>query len=221
MNLGEIVSYTTAQLGIDDLTARDRAATIARARWSMIWNHSMWRQSRHVDTVAVAASQAEVVLPALFDLVHAVRLGADQTLEAVLDTDALWLDPGARDHPGHTAAFAVLGKSEAGAVRLHLLRPPQQATTLLVMGKRAAPALAVDTDAPVGLPGVDECLCAFVLGDLHRWIRQHGKAQGYFQEANALLAKMVEIETAQNAGARRVIPYVQQQETCADLGWLG
>jgi hypothetical protein len=215
MNLDAIVDYACTKLGFNDLTAREAAAKFADGRWAMVWNHAIWRQSRAVTSVAVEANQQEVVMPPEIDLVHAVRLGADQMLEPTLDIDALWLDAAGRDQPGATVAFMVLGKNAEGRTRLRLLRPPAQATTLLVLGKLPAPRLLVGTDAPMGVPGAAECLVAFVLGDLHQWQRQFSKAEAFFQEANALLLKSVEQETHQNAETRRIMPQAQQLED----GW--
>jgi hypothetical protein len=213
MNLDAIVDYACTKLGFADLTAREAAAKFADARWAMIWNHAIWRQSRTSATVAVTAGQQEVVMPAEIDLVHAIRIGPDRMLMPSLDIDALWLDPAGRDQPGHTAAFAVIGKNAEGRTRIRLQRPPDQATTLLVLGKLPAPRLLLGTDTPMGIPGAAECLLAFVMGDLEQWQRQFSKAERFFAEANALLLKSVEQETHQNAEIRRIIPTAQQLET--------
>jgi hypothetical protein len=210
MNLAAIVDYSTTKLGITDLAARAAAAKFADGRWAMIWNHAIWRQSRVSAVVSAPAGQQEVVMPPEIDLVHAVRIGGVQMLEPTLDIDALWLDPAGVDQPGYTAMFSVIGKNPAGLTRIRLHRPPSTTATLLVLGKLPAPRLLLDTDAPLGVPGVDECLIAYVLGDLHQWVRQFSKAQAFFTEANALLLKSVEQETHQNAETRRIIPTAQQ-----------
>ena len=220
MTLADIVTYTTTKLGFDDLTAREAAAKFAAGRWAMIWNHAIWRQSRVSATVAIEPGAQEIVLPAEIDLVHAVRIGGDRMLEPTLDLDALWLDPAGRDQPGTTATFSVLGKNAQGLTRIRLHRPPLAASTLLVLGKTAPTPLVADTDQPMGIPGADECLIAFVLGDLHQWQRQSSKAPAFFEEANALLLKSVEQETHQNAETRRLIPPVQMLEGDGDYGWL-
>jgi hypothetical protein len=213
MTLADIISFVVATIGVDDNTARDRARAFAAARWKMVWNHAIWRQSRYHAHVAIPAGAELVELPSEFDLVHAVRLGADQMLAPALDIDALFLDPAGRDQPGQPVSFAVMGKTPAGRVQLRLHRPPNQTTTLLVLGKLAPSRLTEDADTPMGIPGVEECLCAFVLGDLQRWMRQYGKADLHYREANALLLKCTEIETHQNAETRRLLPgNVQQLE---------
>jgi hypothetical protein len=221
MNLDALVDYATTKLGITDLDARTAAAKFADGRWAMIWNHAIWRQTRVSTEIAVPAGTQEVVLPATIDLVHAVRIAGNAMLMPTIDIDALWLDPAGRDQPGATAAFSVLGKNDAGLTRILLHRPPQADTTLLVLGKLPPTRLLLGTDTPMGIPGATECLVAFVLGDLHQWIRQFSKAQAFFTEANALLAKSVEQETHQNAETRRIIPIPQQLEDEAPFGSLG
>lgn len=221
MTLDGIVDYATTKLGIADLSAREAAAKFADGRWAMIWNHAMWRQTRTSATIAVEAGTQEVIMPTEIDLVHAVRMGGVQMLEPTLDIDALWLDPSGRDQPGATASFAVLGKNAAGQTRIRLQRPPHTATTLLVLGKLPPPRLLLGSDTPMGIPGGEECLIAFVLGDLHQWVRQFSKAQAFFEEANALLLKSVEQETHQNAETRRLIPMGQMLEDELPGGGFG
>lgn len=57
------------------------------------------------------------------------------------------------------------------------------------------------------------------MGDLYQWIRQMSRAQVFFQEANALQARMIEIETAQTAEIRRVIPMEQVLEDESPRLW--
>lgn len=220
MTLQQIVDFTTRKTGVTELEAREEAADYAAARWAMIWNHAIWRQSRHHDTVTVPAGEAVVELPPEFDLVHAIRIGGVQMLQPSLDIDALFMDPAGRDQPGTPSSFAVMGKSSAGRVRIRLHRPPSEPATLLVIGKLPFPPLVNPTDTPMGIPGVVECLIAYVLGDLQQGLRQYAKANEHFTEAAALLAKAVEIETHQNADVRRLIPTPQMLECDVDNSWM-
>jgi len=217
MTLGEIKDYCAAKLGIDDNVTKDQAALFARKRWAMIWNNQLWRQTRHVDTVSVAEGVQEVTLPAEFEFVLAARWGADRLLFASLDLAALSRDPGGWSLPGDVMGFSPMPRTTDGRARIRLHRAPNKAGTLLVIGKRTCIDLLNDTDRPL-LTGVDECLCAFVMGDLYQWLRQFTKANAFFQEANALLAKMVDIETAQTTESRQIVPEVQQLE-CGDYPW--
>ena len=64
------------------------------------------------------AGTQEIELPAEFDLVHAIREGADRMLMPTIDLDALWSDPAGRDQPGTTLAFAVMGAMLMGTLGL-------------------------------------------------------------------------------------------------------
>lgn len=209
MTRGEIKSYCAAKLGINDVTTLAQAETFTIHRWRMLWNNQDWRQARHADSVEVAAGTQEVTLPDEFEFVKACRWAGQNELLPLNDISAFMRDPAGYDQLGLPMAFSQIGKDSTGAARIRLQRAPQQAGTLLVIGKRKCVNLATDDDSPL-LPGVDECLCAFVMGDLEQWQRQFTKAREFFTEANALLAKMVEIETAQTSEIRQIIPIEQQ-----------
>jgi hypothetical protein len=211
MTLADIKDYCAGKLGLDDTLTKDKAGEFARARWRMLWNNQLWRQTRHVDTISVAAGLQEVTLPAEFGFALAIRWGDSRLLTATLDLSALAKDPGGWALPGDVLGFSLMPRSADGRARIRLHRVPSTAGTLLVIGKRTCIELLADTDTPL-LTGSDECLCAFVMGDLYQWMRQLGKAQAFFQEANAHLAKMVEIETAQTTESRQLTPEVQQLE---------
>lgn len=211
MTLADIKEYCAGKLGLDDVHTKDQAGVYARNRWRMLWNNQLWRQTRHVDTISVPAGTQEITLPVEFEFALAVRWGDSRLLTATLDISALAMDPAGWSLPGAVMGFSLMPRTSEGRARIRLHRVPDQAGTLLVIGKRTCIELVADTDTPL-LTGADECLCAFVMGDLYQWMRQLGKAQVFFQEANALLAKMVEIETAQPTESRQLTPEVQQLE---------
>jgi len=73
--------------------------------------------------------------------------------------------------------------------------------------KRLAP---FDNDSAVPeLGGVDNCLIAFAQADMLERARQYGKAQLKAQEAGALLAQLIRMETLQQAHRQRVTPDVE------------
>lgn len=211
MNLGDIKTFTAAKLGLTDSITQTQAGEFAKARWRMIWNHHLWRQSRTLAEVAVPAGQQEVTLPAEFELMLAARWNTTVGLSAQLDLSVFSANPASWNAPGPVLGYSPMPRTDTGLVRIRLHQVPQSAGVLLAMGKRTCIALEADTDTPL-ISGTDECLVAFTMGDLYQWMRQFGKAQQFFQEANALLAKMVEIETAQTTELRQIIPYVQQLE---------
>lgn len=211
MNLGDLKTFTAAKLGLSDSITQAQAGEFAKARWRMLWNHHLWRQSRILAEVAVSAAQQEVTLPADFELVLAARWNTNTGLAAQLDLSVFSANPASWSAPGPVMGYSPMPRSSAGLVRIRLHQVPEAAGVLLAMGKSVCPELATDLDSP-SISGTDECLVAFTMGDLYQWMRQFTKAAAFYQEAQALLAKMVEIETAQTTELRQLIPHVQSLE---------
>lgn len=218
MTKAEIKTYTTTKLGITDATALATADTFAMARWRMIWNAADWRQTRYQQALTVNAGTQDVTLESAFEFAKAYRWGGQFELLPINDTNALALNPAGYDTAGEVSAVIPLGKNSSGDVVLRLVPKPAVTRELLVIGKRKCVELTQDTDSPL-IPGVDECLCAFVMGDLYQWIRQMGRAREFFAEGQALLAKMVEIEMQQTPEIRRIIPLEQQLEDDSPRLW--
>ncbi len=210
MTVSDIQNYTSSKLGMTDSVTKAQALTFITARHKMIWNAALWKQARWQATVSVNASQQDVTLPSEFEFATAVRW-ADGKSELFPTTDlaAFSQNPQGYDAAGTVGAFARLARDGSGNEVLRLFQVPQTAQSMLVLGKRKCVDMVNPTD-PTLIPGEDECLCAFVMGDLYQWLRQFGKAQQFFQEATTLLQKMVEIEIGQTAGIIQLVPMEQQ-----------
>jgi hypothetical protein len=205
MTLGELKTFCTTKLGITDTAAKSVAGTFANARWKMIWDAQPWRQTRWQATISVPAGTQDVTLGTEFEFVTACRWKGQNELLPISDQAAFSINPAGYDQSGTPLGFAQIGKTTGGLVQIRLFQIPTETQNLLVLGKRKCIELTADSDTPL-IPGIDPCLQAFVMGDLYQWIRQFSKAQVHYEEANALLAKMVEIETAQTSEIRRIIP---------------
>lgn len=218
MTLAEIKTYTTSKLGLTDATALAQAELFAKARWRTIWHEADWKQARYQESVSVGAGTQDITLNAKFDTVKACRWAGQNELGSVNDVAAMQLDPIGYDASGTPVAWIPLGKTAPGGVlQIRLVRKPDVAGTLLVIGKRKPIELTTGTaDADnvqeVPIPGGSECLCEFVMGDLYEWLRQFSKAEWYFKKAAICLEKMKEIETAQASELRRIIPYSEDRE---------
>ena len=208
MTLAQYKAYCAAKLGLSDSVTLAQAGEFVKARWRMIWNSQLWRQTRYYDTVAVPAGTQEITLTSPIDFILAARWNGITNLAAVLDLSVLATNPAAWDGTGTPIAFVPLAQDATGQTRLRLLQRPQQDGTLLLAGKRKCIELVLETDSPI-LPGVDETLVAFVMADLYQYLRQFAKAQACQQEGTALLQKMVEIETSQASEVRQIIPEEQ------------
>lgn len=208
MTRAEIISYCTAKLGVTDSTATTQAGTFLDARHAMIWNEELWRQTRYQESVSVSAGTQDVTLGANCEFVTACRWAGTHELMPLSDVSALSLDPAGYDASGTVLGFVPLGKTSGGLAQIRLMRTPTEAKTLLVLGKRKLLALGTNDTPPI--PGEDMALIEFVMGDLYEWLRQLSKAQYFFAKGGAMLGKMKEIETAQTAEIRRIIPMEQQ-----------
>lgn len=207
MTRTETIAYCTAKLGITDLAAQTIAAQFYDARWSMLWNEEDWRQTRYQETIAVGVGTQDVTLGANCEFVKACRWAGSQELLPISDVAALAMNPIGYDTAGPVLGFVPIGKTSAGLAQIRLMQVPSEAKNLLVIGKRKVLALAGSDTPPI--PGADQVLNEFVMGDLYEWLRQLTKAAQFFQKGGILLQKMKEIETQQSAEIRRIIPIEQ------------
>jgi hypothetical protein len=106
------------------------------------------------------------------------------------------------------AALLTLRSDESARqhCRLRLLETPQQAITLMVLGKRKPPRLLRASDQPA-LRGIDGCLEAFVLADAYEWQRQTEDASDKRGEAMALLEQLKKTEIYHAANTQQLVPY--------------
>lgn len=219
MTLLDIKNYTTGKLGITDAAALAQADLFTKARWRMIWNDVNWRQARYQQTLSIAAGTQDVTLDPLFEFVTAARWADTYELMATDDISALASNPGGYDTAGPVLAFVPLGKDSNGNAQIRLLHKADQTKNLFVIGKRKCVELVNPTDTPL-IPGADQVLCELVMGDLYEWLRQLTKAAQFFQKGAILLEKMKEIEMAQTAEVRRIIPTEQILDDEPNNNWL-
>lgn len=205
MTLQEIADYAASSVGFADATTVAQAKSFARLRWKMIWDAANWRQGRYEVQGTVAANTEEVVMPTEVETVLAVRL-ADRELLPSDDLVEIQSDPAGLGTPGDTLAFSPTSRDEDGNARIRLHRPLKTTQTLTIICKRKCPELVNDTDRPL-IPGVDQCLVAFTLGDLYRWSRQLTRAQACYQEATTHLEMMKKLEVEQAASVIRIVPW--------------
>jgi hypothetical protein len=219
MTLAEIANFCAETLGMPETQTIAQAKKFAQARWKMIWDFADWKQAHHEVIAPVPAATEEVELPVEVELVKAVRIGGNRELLPSSQITQIGIDPAGFGNSGPTYAFSPVARSDAGAVRIRLHRPLSEEQELLFLCKRKCAELAADTDKPL-IPGVDQCLIAFTLGDLYRWQRQHTKAAELYQEAQAHLQQMVRLETIQTAQTVRFVPFTEPGGYSSDVDWL-
>lgn len=219
MTLLEIATFCAETLGMTDNLTIEQAKKFARARWKMVWDAANWKQA-HLEVLdTVPAGVEEVELPAEAAFVTGVRIAGNRELLPSDATTQLAVDPMGFGNGGPTYAFSPMPKSDTGAARIRLHRKLDQAQELLVICKRKCPELAADGDTPL-IAGIDQCLIAFTLGDLYRWLRAFPKANELYSEATAHLMQMKQIETVQTAQTVRLIPYIEPSGYQCGNDWL-
>lgn len=172
-------------------------------RYQMIWDYALWKDSQASETQALTAETQIVTLGATFEFPVAVRVG-NMRLVPIDHGTVFQLDPEVFERTGTATAFINLAKDNSGRARIQLLEKPREAVEALILGKLKHTALA-DGEAPT-LTGIENCLLAFVEGDMLELDRQYGKAGNKIAEGNAHLQKMRELENNQAAREPRIIP---------------
>lgn len=89
--------------------------------------------------------------------------------------------------------------------RIRLLEDPGESVELMVLGKRRVRNLVNDSDAPI-IQNIDDAIIAHAQADMLERARQYAKAAEKRQEANAQVAKAIDLETNQSARVVVICP---------------
>jgi len=198
----QMVTYVTDKFGVTTSAMTTRAGGFYDARYRMIQDRYLWKQLLVSETSTLAADQQDVTLTSAIDVVIAIRWNKVH-LHPVNQEQVFQLNAEAFDGSGDAMGFSVLPKTSAGLSRIRLYETPTQGKELLVLGK-APPETLTDSETP-RMTGIDQSLHAYILGDLWQSIRQFGKADVLFKEAEAFLDQMIKIEREQSAYNPQII----------------
>lgn len=112
--------------------------------------------------------------------------------------------------------------SEPLRCRIRFAPSPQETTAFKALVKLKAQSMTDDAEEPQ-ISGIEDCLMAFVQGDMLQRARQYGKAQVVSQEALALLSQLKIAGVAQEAHDQRITPEVVETsgtiEEANGKGW--
>lgn len=89
--------------------------------------------------------------------------------------------------------------------RIRLIDDPGEEVELLILGKRRIVNLEFDSDAPI-IQNIDDAIIAHAQADMLERARQYAKASEKRQEANAQVAKAIDLETNQSARVVVICP---------------
>jgi len=236
MTLTEIANSICGKLHDTEAESVTACKGYIKERYQMVWDLALWTESLGVVQQAVVASTPEVTIssdPDIFyypssstvastapgmELVVAVKYtktGDDDGQELVgsewvrffaLDANVWNNVESRRSSPTN---FMPLPKDASGNPRVKLIPAPKDAGTLYVLGKMKLPDLG-DSDSPV-LPGVDQVLLAFGMGDMLERSMQYNKAQAKVAEGNALMQGMRDLQKNQSQQTSAIVPLVQDE----------
>jgi hypothetical protein len=208
MKVADMVDFVCRKVGQTDEQSREACREFVVARYRMLWDRALWRESKTAFSVSVAAGTAEVELPSdpKLESVLALRWGDRQELAHIDRETLLRMDPEAWHKEGEPLAWENAGAGgETGNLRVRLFQRPREGGTLLVFGKLALRKEVGDEEEPV-LTGATTALLAFAEGDMLERKRQYAKAQLKFSEAQSHVETMIDNEMRQAGAGARIIP---------------
>jgi len=204
-----IANYVGEKVHSTDDDSQAVFKTFVDRRYEMIWNAELWRESLGTVSQTVASGVDTVSLSTTMDF--PVSAYWDEREITPVDYQRVFqMNPALLAETGTPTDFIVLPKvtSASGTYsQIKLLRIPDDAKTLLVLGKLYVTELG-DNDSPM-LSGVDNTLVAFVEADALEYLQQYAKAQAKLQEAAAHLQLMRDMEKHQSARVQQLIPDVE------------
>ena len=209
MTKSNIANYVGEKVHSTDDDSQAVFKTFVDRRYEMIWNAELWRESLGTVSQTVASGVDTVSLSTTMDF--PVSAYWDEREITPVDYQRVFqMNPALLAETGTPTDFIVLPKvtSASGTYsQIKLLRIPDDAKTLLVLGKLYVTELG-DNDSPM-LSGVDNTLVAFVEADALEYLQQYAKAQAKLQEAAAHLQLMRDMEKHQSARVQQLIPDVE------------
>jgi len=172
-------------------------------RYEMIWDSGLWRETLGTTSYNVAVDTTEVTLNSTVRFPVSASWDENEISPTNYET-VFQINPELLDASGTPVSYLVLPNDSSGNAVIRLLRKPDKAKTLMVLGKLKITELG-DTDSPK-INGIDNALLAYVEADMLEHLRQYGKSQAKINEAGAQMALMRDLETVQSAKITRLIP---------------
>ena len=205
MTKSAIAQFVADKLQKSDAGSLTLLKSFIDRRYEMIWDSGLWRETLGTTSYSVAADTSEVTLNSAVRF--AVAVAWDDNEISAMDYETVFqINPALFDESGAPTSFITLPNDSSGNAVIRLIRKPDKAKTLLVLGKLKLTALT-DSDSPK-INGIDNALLAYVEGDMLEHMRQYGKAQVKQQEAAGAMMLMRDLESAQSAKIARLIPEV-------------
>ena len=203
MTKTSIAQFVADKLQKSDADSLALIKSFIDRRYEMIWDSGLWRETLGTTSYTVAIDTEEVTLNSTVRFPVSAAWDEKEMVPINFET-VFQLNPDLLDGSGTPANYIVLPNDSSGDAVIRLVRKPDTAKTLLVLGKLKVTALG-DTDSPK-INGIDNALLAYVEADMLEHLRQYGKAQVKQQEAAGQMALVRDLETVQSARVSKLIP---------------
>jgi hypothetical protein len=209
MTLAEYSTFVTNKLGQFDTLSSSLCKEFTKARYKMIWDAYLWRDTQVLITGLAADTTGVMLFPNGVERIIAIRASRTHILTQADSPMLMQLDPTVFERTGEPVAFEdFTDTADGNKLKLRLYPIPQASIEITLSGKRALIPLVNDSDRPI-IRNIDNALIAFVQGDMLQRARQYGKADKVFAEAGALLQSIQNLENQQSARVQRVIPDIE------------
>lgn len=191
MTRDEIVNFVCGKIGQIDATSLAFCGDAVNRRYQMIYDADDWLDAMKWFLVTPVAGQQGYDVPAALERVTKIVQGAN-TIEPVNVQFLFDVYPGLLAGQG-TPRYYIERKDDAANKFFVYPAPDASANQfMLVYGKKVFAPLGA-SDTPI-LRNIDNCLIAFVQGDMLQRQRQYAKSQALEQQASSLLEQMRAIE---------------------------
>lgn len=224
MTRDSIASFVTNKLGITDSTSVTRCNESIQQRFQMIYDMELWKDTLRLVTGLTVDTTGVFSFPASIDRIISVRSTGDTLMSQADAPFLMQFDPTIFERTGTTplAFDEFLDTTDSFNKKLRVWPIPNAASSpvaIILVGKMTCPTLAGSDSPSTYLRSIDNCLIAYVTGDMLDRMRQAGKSQLKFQEAAALVEIMRNLENRQSARQPVILPDIepiQQMGTFSD-----
>ena len=203
MTKSDIAQFVADKLQKSDAGSITLLKSFVDRRYDMIWNSGLWRETLGTTSYSVAIDENEVTLNSTVQFPVSAAWDNNEIAPTSMDT-VFRIDPELLSQSGTPVQYLTLPNDGSGNAVIQLIKKPDVAKTLLVLGKLKVVALG-DTDSPK-INGIDNALLAYVEADMLEHVRQYGKAQAKQAEAVGQMAIMRDLEISQSAKISRLVP---------------
>lgn len=203
MTLAEIADFVCSKVGQLDATSQGLCRDYANRRYEMIYDTENWQDTLAFGVGSTTVDSEYLAIPDTLERVLSIRYDSGNKrlwLEKVDVPFLLETDPTIFERSGTPKYYAEERVSDVNSIRL--APTPDEVVEVDFWGKKVFAPLVEDDDSPI-IRNIDNCLIAYVQGDMLQRMRQYTKAKECVEEAGTLLELMRKDEKEQSNLPRR------------------